>query len=321
MKKKYNYFYKIVNKINGHFYYGIHSTDDLNDGYMGSGSRLHTAYKKYGVENFYKEILRFFDSRKEATEYEAEVVNEELVYCDDCYNVARGGEIGNTIGTFTAYDNSLKEWRRITHLEFDKNPSNFIKSPTSGKVVVERIDDPTTHLIISSDEYQNNKDKYSALSKNAGNGKVVVTLRNNTGTFIQVSREEYYNNRDLYITPIEMFNISNENLGVHHKNGGFHPLTEIKPGQVCVKDKQGNKFFVYKDDERYKTGELVPAYTGYKWTDEQKEKLKQSIKGKQAGEKNSQYGTKWLNKNNKTIKVKKEDVESYLNDGWKLGMK
>lgn len=33
---EYNYFYKITNKINGMFYYGVHSTNDLNDHYMGS---------------------------------------------------------------------------------------------------------------------------------------------------------------------------------------------------------------------------------------------------------------------------------------------
>ena len=62
--KKYNYFYfyKITNNINNHYYYGVHCTDNLDDGYMGSGTRLHYAYKKYGMKNFTKEILKYFDT-------------------------------------------------------------------------------------------------------------------------------------------------------------------------------------------------------------------------------------------------------------------
>ena len=43
----YHYFYKITNKLNNHYYYGIHSTDNLNDGYMGSGRKLRRAINKY----------------------------------------------------------------------------------------------------------------------------------------------------------------------------------------------------------------------------------------------------------------------------------
>ena len=63
---KYHYFYKITNNINGHFYYGVHNTNNINDGYMGSGTRLHYAYKKYGIENFSKEILKYFESSDDA---------------------------------------------------------------------------------------------------------------------------------------------------------------------------------------------------------------------------------------------------------------
>lgn len=91
MNKRYHYFYKIINNINSHYYYGVHNTDDLDDGYMGSGKRLHLAYKKYGIENFTKEILRFFDTSEEAFEYEAEVVTEEITKDSCCYNIQCGG--------------------------------------------------------------------------------------------------------------------------------------------------------------------------------------------------------------------------------------
>lgn len=132
--KKYNYFYKITNNINGHFYYGVHTTDNLDDGYMGSGTRLKYAYKKYGIENFTKEIIKYFDTNKEAYEYESEIVNENLIYDENCYNLSLGGitpcingglcvKYKNTETFFIinkeAYDKNLYDttWTNRTHTQ------------------------------------------------------------------------------------------------------------------------------------------------------------------------------------------------------------
>ena len=93
-KLEYHYFYKITNIINNHFYYGVHNTNNLEDGYMGSGKRLHIAYKKYGIENFQKEILKFFNTAKEAYEFESEIVNDSLIHDINCYNLVPGGNGG-----------------------------------------------------------------------------------------------------------------------------------------------------------------------------------------------------------------------------------
>lgn len=88
----YHYFYKITNDYNGKFYYGVHSTEDLNDGYMGSGSLIRRLYKKYGISSFHKEILKFFDSEDEMFEYEHRFITEELVNDPNCYNLTTGGK-------------------------------------------------------------------------------------------------------------------------------------------------------------------------------------------------------------------------------------
>ena len=103
-EKKYNYFYKITNNLNGHYYYGVHCTNDLDDGYMGSGKRLHWAYEKYGIENFTKEILKFFENKDSAFQYEYDYITEEMVKSSECYNIQGGGRGKNSSGCVNIID-------------------------------------------------------------------------------------------------------------------------------------------------------------------------------------------------------------------------
>lgn len=91
---KFNYFYRIENKITKQFYYGVHKTSNLDDGYMGSGIRIKRAIKKYKKENFIKEILVYFNTYKDALNYETEIVTEELTMDINCYNLKCGGSGG-----------------------------------------------------------------------------------------------------------------------------------------------------------------------------------------------------------------------------------
>jgi hypothetical protein len=88
---KYFYLYKITNKINGKIYIGVHETFNLDDGYMGSGLLIQKAIKKYGIENFDKDILDFFDNRLLMLDKEGEIVTEDFVKRKDNYNIDLGG--------------------------------------------------------------------------------------------------------------------------------------------------------------------------------------------------------------------------------------
>ena len=88
------YLYEIKNNLNGMVYIGIHKTNNLNDGYMGSGKIIKQAIKKYGKNNFSKRILSFFQNELEMTAAEVEYVNEEYVSSLDTYNLVVGGGCG-----------------------------------------------------------------------------------------------------------------------------------------------------------------------------------------------------------------------------------
>lgn len=91
INRKYNYLYRITNTINGMVYIGVHKTDNLDDGYMGSGTVLKRAQKKYGIENFKKEILEFFDEYINALAKERELVTMEFIESNGNYNIREGG--------------------------------------------------------------------------------------------------------------------------------------------------------------------------------------------------------------------------------------
>jgi len=93
-RNKYHYIYKTTNLLNDKYYIGMHSTSNLDDGYMGSGKRLRYSINKHGVTNHKIEILEFFDSREELVKREEEVVNLDEIAKVECMNLRVGGSGG-----------------------------------------------------------------------------------------------------------------------------------------------------------------------------------------------------------------------------------
>ena len=103
----YIYTYQTKNILNGKTYIGVHSTNKLNDGYIGCGIKSDAACRsqikagrnypfinavsKYGYKNFKKEILSFYNNIEEAYEDESFMVNNDYILKKDNYNVSLGG--------------------------------------------------------------------------------------------------------------------------------------------------------------------------------------------------------------------------------------
>ena len=93
-EKKYHFIYKTTNILTGRYYYGMHSTNNLDDGYFGSGKRLRYSINKYGKENHKRKIIEFLPNRKKLIEYEKKIVNLNEIAKKDCMNLMIGGKGG-----------------------------------------------------------------------------------------------------------------------------------------------------------------------------------------------------------------------------------
>jgi hypothetical protein len=90
---------------------------------MGSGKVLRDAKQKYGVENFYKEIICFTNSRSGAKEVEELIVDEDMVKRPDCYNIAKGGRGGDTLAG--ADEEAIERWKqRLSEAHERRSPED-----------------------------------------------------------------------------------------------------------------------------------------------------------------------------------------------------
>jgi group I intron endonuclease len=208
-EKTIHYLYKTTCNVNGRYYVGMHSTNNLEDGYMGSGRRLRASMRKYGIENFSTEILEFFETRELLIEAEIKAITPEMITDKNCMNLMGGGTGG------------------------------FIS------------DEQQRHRSICA-----NKAKCEKLK--------------NDNEFRLIHSEKAYKNLKKYI-----------DSGNHNHN----------------------------------------TFEGKTHTDESKQLMSEKKKGLGVGETNSQFGTCWITKDDINKKIKKEDLEVYLNDGWLKGRK
>jgi len=97
---KFYYTYKITllkGSLAGHYYLGRHSTNNLNDGYAGSGRKITDYFKKYPKiehQTYIKEIIAFYDNDEELNEAEKQLIGDKFLNDDLCLNLCAGGSWG-----------------------------------------------------------------------------------------------------------------------------------------------------------------------------------------------------------------------------------
>jgi len=138
------YVYKITNLINNKYYIGKRkcNCDIEDDTYMGSGINIINAIKKYGKDNFKKEILAVLETEEKAFEKEAELLTTEHINDPYCYNIKEGGLGGWTHGEDTRKiisEKRIASENSVNRIEGSKKISNKLKGKPKSEAHKEKI--------------------------------------------------------------------------------------------------------------------------------------------------------------------------------------
>lgn len=169
--------YQTTNLINNKIYIGVHKIKKKkDDGYIGCGvyktqersymikqTAFHKAVAKYSPENFIRETLKEFPTKRKAYEYEAELVTLEFCRLSTNYNMKPGGRGGfNFVDRHHTQESKDKMSNTLTGKKKPKGFAEKCSKIQKGKIVStetklkssktkkERIQNGTTKMVSRS---------------------------------------------------------------------------------------------------------------------------------------------------------------------------
>lgn len=311
----FGYIYETINLINGKKYIGQKKSNMfLGNKYLGSGTRLHLAIKKYGEENFTVKLIEECNSEQELNEREIYWIEfYNATTSENYYNISIGGDGGDTTSCnpnkneiIQKRSNKLKGLitinNGVNHKRVSKNELNdFLQKGW----VVGLTQDYVTKM------HENNKcSKGCRLTQNH---KDILSKKFKGKSYEDLYGIEKANEMKLkssishsgYVMP------DSQRQKISENNKGKH--SHIKSEETRKKISESNKGRVSPMKGKKFSNEskqsMSKAHLGKKLSDETKEKMRKS-----------RIGLCYINNDVKCIKVKKEELQLYLNDGWKRGM-
>lgn len=163
------YIYKTTNLLNEKIYIGMHYSENIeNDPYMGSGTYIKKAIKKYGSENFSREILFEYDNSIDASNKERELVNEEFLK-GHVYNVSLGGFGSGLVGKsnpFFGKKHTDETRAKLSKAHMGKtlsetNKENISKSLRNSEKFKQSMQDPNRSIKIMETKNQRYPELYN----------------------------------------------------------------------------------------------------------------------------------------------------------------
>jgi hypothetical protein len=135
-EENHHYVYITTNLINGKQYVGDHTINPLEKKYyIGSGRPyLESAKKKYGLDNFFKEILEWFPTREEAFNAQEKYIQKYKTLSPLGYNISPKGGYGVN-ESFLAEETKNKIRGTLkSNPPFSEERKNNISKGSAGKI-------------------------------------------------------------------------------------------------------------------------------------------------------------------------------------------
>lgn len=176
-QKRIHYLYKIICIITNRYYIGIHSTHNIDDGYMGSGKRLKYSIRKYGVKNHKKEILKFFESRDELMQGERDMITLDMLLDKNCMNLKNGGDGGlsglpkQTIDKISKAGNKAFKYKLDNNVDFKTSHSDKMSKVNRDSFIKYNKGVYLNYDWSGKNHTNETKDKISNSKKGSGVGK------------------------------------------------------------------------------------------------------------------------------------------------------
>lgn len=138
-QRKFHIIYRTTCLTTGKWYIGMHSTDDIDDGYMGSGSIISRSIKKYGKENHVLEILEYLPDRKSLSLREEQILSKELRSDPLCMNIRSGGT-GNQPGKALKEETKAKMSASLKKMWAELHASGYVHPKQSNQTKRKRAE-------------------------------------------------------------------------------------------------------------------------------------------------------------------------------------
>jgi group I intron endonuclease len=225
--------YKTTNLVNGKIYVGQHLIQpetSANDNYLGSGCLIQRSIKKYGKENFKREILEFCEDNN--------INQREIFWINELnsnnlkigYNIANGGEGGDNLSNHPDLENiKIKISNAGKGRKFSEETRKKMSFSQKGRVISKNHRDKIRDTLKGRHHSEETKIKLSEISKKRKG------WHHNKETILKISQSKL-GKKLSNETKIKMSNNRKGILNSNSKHIDMNKILEMYNNHIFIKD-------------------------------------------------------------------------------------